>query len=213
MIHASFTTVNDNDMLPAFVLGYEGAVRVPDIAPPWLHVIRHQYDGLRCSHRDLTGCVLRLSANQAEGTGKLWLFTRALVELGEMWPSETVYEAREVRDLVSEIATAVCKPHGGDMIAGEIASFDQIMTEHLAFPGLTPPVVERGNEALISFRESNPLPFFDHWRIAYGCRCEHADETVLFEGARYTAETQETLQQLVGGGARPRIFLLWENSD
>src|SRR6266700_4681889 len=121
--------MNDSDMLPAFVIGYEGATRVPQIAPPWLHVVDHQYEGSCCSHRHLTGCVLRLSANQAEGTGKLWLFTRALVELGEMWPHETVYGAREVRDLVAAIDTVACKASGGDMDADEIASLDRIVAE------------------------------------------------------------------------------------
>ncbi|HEX4420321.1 MAG TPA: hypothetical protein VH165_20535 [Kofleriaceae bacterium] len=85
------------------MIGYEG-VRGELASPPlWLHSFRHQFGGHGCMQFEVTGCALPLAANQQEGTGKLWLLTRALVELGESFPGDHVYSAAEVADLVAEI--------------------------------------------------------------------------------------------------------------
>lgn len=203
----------DVHMLPAFVIGYEGAREVPSNAPPWLHVVQHPYGGLCCRHWEATGCVLPLLANQCEGTGKLWLLTRALMELGESWPPDTVYRAREVRDLVGDIADLVGSWWGEPMNAPEVESLADLLAQHLGFPGLAPPVAAAGFEALIWFREADPSPFFDGWRAVTAGPGEPDDAPAWRVCARYDRELARELEELVGRGERPRIFLLWENSD
>lgn len=211
---ASLDITTDIDVLPTFVIGYEGARRDLRSAPPWLHVIQHQYAGLGCHQFEATGCMLPLAANQREGTGKLWLLTRALVELGESWPGDAVYGANEVAEFVGEIAELTGFGRGERaMNAHEVEAMAQLLARHLAFPGLAPPVAESGHEALIRFHDVDPSPFFDGWRVAYAGRCEPDGEPVWRECARYDRELARELQELVGRGARPRIFLLWENSD
>ncbi len=200
-------------MLPAFVIGYEGVRTVPSDAPPWLHVVQHQHGGLCCYHWSATGCVLPLQVNQREGTGKLWLLTRALMELGESWPPDSVYRAPEVRELVGAIADLVGGWTDQPMTPSRVEALGELLAQHLAFPGLTPPVAEAGFEALIRFRETDPSPFFDGWRAVTACPREPDDEPAWRVCARYGRELARELEDLVGRGERPRIFLLWENSD
>jgi hypothetical protein len=202
------------DVLPTFVIGYEGVRGELASPPPWLHVFGLQYGGHGCMQFEVTGCALPLTANQQEGTGKLWLLTRALVELGESFPGDPVYGAPEVAHLVGEIWELTGRGHGAcEMNAREVDAMAQLLVRHLAFPGLTPPVVEWGYEAVLRFRDADPLPFFDGWRVAGPYRCDPDGGTAWLECARYHRELERELQDLVGRGERPRIFLLWENSD
>lgn len=200
----------DEDLLPAFVIGYDGARSLPEDAPEWLHTVQHQYAGYACTQWEATGCVIPLGLNHREGTGKVWLLTRALVELGESWPGDRVYDAPEVAGLVAEIARLIQQPTGVALDARGVQGLAEQVTRHLAFPGLTPPTVESGDEALLRFREADPSPFFDGWRMACGCA---AHPGAWHAWLRYGREIGRELQSGIGRGEPPRIFLLWENSD
>lgn len=200
-------------MLPAFVIGYEGARNVSAPAPPWLRVVLHQYGGLACYHWEGTGCVLPLAVNQREGTGKLWLLTRALMELGESWPPDAVFGAREVRDLVADIAILLGGWSDQPLTPPRVEALGDLLAQYLAFPGLTPPVAESGSEALIGFRATDPSPFFDGWRAVTPCPGEPDEQPAWRVCARYGRDLGRELEELVEPGERPRICLLWENSD
>lgn len=206
----------DIDILPAFVIGYSGVHEFGEQAPPWLSVVQHQYGGYACCHETLSGCVLRLAANQDQGTGKLWLLTRALVELGESWPPDHVCSAREARALleqIAELASVACAAGlARPMTAEENRRLGDLLIEHLAFPGLRPPRSSGGREALISFEGSSALPFFDNWRIAQACACSDG-QFAWREHTRYDREIHDWLTVHIGRGTPPGLALLWENCD
>jgi len=203
-------TAEAEDVLPAFVIGYEGARPLPANPPAWLHAVHHQVAGHTCARWDATGYVVPLALNQREGTGKLWLLTRALVELGESWPGDPMYAAPEVARLVAEIARLTRCSTGSPLDAHGVTGIGELLARHLAFPGLAPPVVESGEEALIRFHAADPSPFFDSWRIVCGC----PEGPWAWHGwMRYGRDLGRELQAGLGRGEPLRIFLLWENSD
>jgi hypothetical protein len=202
------------DAVPTFLIGYQDP-GVYDGGQVWKHNVKHRY-----IHGCLnaTGCVLPLAMNEGEDRAKLWILTRALVELSGSWHHDARYGPHGVEPLKTEIAKLTGSGRRDTpMSEYEIEAMTQLLAPCLASPGRVPPVVEWGYDGCLRFREADPFPFFDGWVTASPWYPAYPDEPnegwprtdgVWRRGELYSADMQRDLARM-GRGALPGIFLLW----
>ncbi|TMQ11569.1 MAG: hypothetical protein E6J91_22540 [Deltaproteobacteria bacterium] len=78
------------DLLPVFVIGYEGMQLVPPDAPPWLHILDHQYGGDSCQQWVATGNPPRVVSR-----GSSWPSTHASLFQVAMTPPRFDHRIRD----------------------------------------------------------------------------------------------------------------------
>lgn len=214
---AELWTANEKSWpLPGFLIGYEGDNEADDTGPMWMHHVEHEY-----SHGCLnaTGCLLPLAMNRGLDRAKLWILTRALVELSGSWHHDAMYGSQGVEALKAEISKLTgFGRREPPMSPYEIGAMTELLAPYLASPGRVPPIAEWGHDGCLRFREADPSPFFDGWLTASAWYPVFPDEPnegwprtdgVWRPGVTYPADIGLELARRMGRSTPPRIFLLW----
>jgi hypothetical protein len=218
-------------ILPAFVIGYELDATTPrnlaiaSFAPAWFVALDQQAGGLAMSYPSVVGAVLRLDANRHYSQNDMAPLIAGLKAMAE---DPDIASLRRSFPVLHQLVAT----HGEPYTPTELNTLETFLAEYIVLPH-----IENGIEAFIRFTICPPLDYFHGWHLM---QCtpnsqmathkplysdlQHMhvvdesniatidiDETMTFD-THILAQLQSLGQQL-GYTARPRIFLLWENSD